>query len=309
MNRKYIIGLCVAACFGFQHSIQALQTSFPSKNVGQQNVNQNRPITDATTPSNEHQEKYIALTIDDLPFVSSRGHDSKKAEREHERWLAILNTLIAKKVPATGFVIAGNIGKHQWAWLEDFKNAGFTLGNHTYSHEDLGRRSASEYINNIAKADAILTPLMSHPKYFRYPYLDEGRGEKKAEVLAYLSAHDYVVAPVTIDSKDFVFNTELYRIPFRQRPAYLNTMKQRYLNYIWKQTLRAEKNTQHGPVKAILLIHANMLNSYFLGDIIDLYRNNGYRFISIAEALNEPDNKAFHAAKTTQRADGTNQPS
>jgi hypothetical protein len=38
-------------------------------------------------------------------------------------------------------------------------------------------------------------------------------------------------------------------------------------------------------VKQILLIHANLLNSLCLGDIIELYRTNGYKFISLADAL------------------------
>jgi hypothetical protein len=64
-------------------------------------------------------------------------------------------------------------------------------------------------------------------------------------------------------------------------------MKKRYLSYIWKQTLRAEKNSQNHnlPNKQILLLHANLLNSHFLGDVIEMYKTNGYKFISLQEAL------------------------
>lgn len=55
--------------------------------------------------------------------------------------------------------------------------------------------------------------------------------------------------------------------------------------YIWQQTLRAEKNAKGKNVKQILLIHANLLNSLCLEDIIEMYRKNGYKFISLADAL------------------------
>lgn len=58
--------------------------------------------------------------------------------------------------------------------------------------------------------------------------------------------------------------------------------------YIWKQTLLAERRAKKidgQPVKQILLIHANLLNSLCLEDIIELYRKNGYKFISLSDAL------------------------
>ncbi len=39
------------------------------------------------------------------------------------------------------------------------------------------------------------------------------------------------------------------------------------------------------PGKQILLIHANLLNSLCLGDIINMYEEKGYKFISLEEAL------------------------
>ncbi len=244
----------------------------------------------ATEAKNEEAPplREIAITIDDLPFVGSANSRDSALKREHDRFLRILDTLVENKVPATGFVIAGSIERGQWQLLEAFHDAGFTIGNHTYSHANLNRTSSKKYIENVAHADEILSPLMSHPRYFRYPYLAEGRGEKKAAVQRYLQEHDYIIAPVTIDTKDFRFNGQLYRVPYRARPNYLPKLRRQYLAYIWKQTLRAEKRAKGKPVKHIILIHANLLNSHFLGDIIQMYREHGYRFISLSEALQNP---------------------
>lgn len=57
--------------------------------------------------------------------------------------------------------------------------------------------------------------------------------------------------------------------------------------YIWKQTLRAEKNSNKD-AKQILLIHANLLNSYVLNDILEMYQKKGYKFISLTDALKNP---------------------
>jgi peptidoglycan/xylan/chitin deacetylase (PgdA/CDA1 family) len=239
------------------------------------------PLT--TPPTRE-----IAITLDDLPFVGSSNYKASALKREHDRFLRILDTLVENHVPATGFVIAGSIERGQWKLLEAFHDAGFTIGNHTFSHANLNSMSSGKYIENVEHADKVLDSLMSHPRYFRYPYLAEGRGEKKALVQRYLAEHDYIIAPVTIDTKDFRFNSQLYRVPYRARPNYLPKLKKQYLSYIWKQTLRAEKRANGKPVKQIILLHANLLNSHFLGDIIQMYRDHGYQFITLQEALDNP---------------------
>ncbi|KTD72949.1 polysaccharide deacetylase family protein [Legionella tucsonensis] len=231
------------------------------------------------------EEKEIAITIDDLPFVGSGTSTPASLKRTQDRFMAIVNALVNNQVPATGFVIGEAVAKNEWDLLETFRNQGFALGNHTYTHNSLNNMSADKYIADIDRADTVLAPVLTEPKYFRYPYLAEGTGQKKQKVYDYLAAHQYTIAPVTIDSKDYEFNARFYRIPYRKRAQNLPAFKKRYLAYIWQQTLRAEKNAKGKNVKQILLIHANLLNSLCLEDIIEMYRKNGYKFISLADAL------------------------
>lgn len=243
-------------------------------------------------PLNALCAKEIALTIDDLPFVGRIHGDSGKYRREHNRFMKILNTLEQYHIPATGFVTAGSIEPGQWEWLLAFKRAGNILGNHSYSHKSLNHKPIDWYIADVQKADAILTSLLSNPKYYRFPYLAEGAGTPKYnEFRKYLFSHNYVIAPVTVDSKDFELNFKFLNIPWQKRKLYLNSFRQHYLNFIWAQTLRAQRKAEkkvHRPIKLILLIHMNVLNSYFLEDIIKLYQKHGYRFISLPEALQDP---------------------
>ncbi len=230
----------------------------------------------------------IAITIDDLPFVSASYKNEAALKRTHDRFMSMVQALEDNRVPATGFVIGSAIGTGDWELLKAFHDAGFVLGNHTYSHLNLDRSNVDQYITGIAKTDKVLTPFLSQPKYFRYPYLAEGRGETRSIVQQYLAEHGYIIAPVTIDSKDYRFNEELYHIAYRAREQYLPQLKRRYLAYIWQETERAERRAQGKPMKQILLLHANLLNSYCLNDILLMYREHGYQFISLHDALTNP---------------------
>lgn len=225
------------------------------------------------------QKRNLAITIDDLPFVG----ESKNFHLD-----MIINAIKTNNVPVTGFVIAGEIGTKNWQMLHKFRDAGLGLGNHTLTHKNLNRVDSDSYIQEIEAADKILLPVITEPKYFRYPYLAMSDGSKKEKVLHYLTSKNYQIAPITIDSRDFVFNQLLLAVPENERRGFLSVLKPCYLNFIWQQTLKAEEHNRsaHKTEQAqILLIHANLLNAYVLPDIINLYKQNGFQFVSLGDAL------------------------
>lgn len=223
--------------------------------------------------------KTIAFTIDDLPFVG---------EYRNFHLNMIIDSLTKEKVPATGFIIAKEIRPDNWKMLQKFRDAGFGLGNHTYSHANLHTLKSHAYMREIKRADIILSPVLTEPKYFRYPYLAMASGKKRNTILCYLKQNEYHVAPITIDTKDFAFNQYLLSVKEIGRRAYLEELKPFYLEFIHNQTLKAEQYTQyhHHPQQSqILLIHANLLNAYVLPDIIQLYKHEGYELVSLEDAL------------------------
>lgn len=224
-------------------------------------------------------KKEIAITIDDLPFVG---------EYRNFHLNMMLNTMKEQQIPATGFIIAKEVRNDNWEMLQKFRDSGFGLGNHTYSHANLNVLETKAYIKEIKVADKILSPVLTEPKYFRYPYLAMSNGDKRNKILCYLAKKNYQVAPITIDSKDFVFNQRLLSVPELNRRNYLGEMEPFYLDFIWQQTVKAEAHTEyhHNPDQAqILLIHANLLNAYVLPDIIRLYKEKGYTFVTLEDAL------------------------
>jgi peptidoglycan/xylan/chitin deacetylase (PgdA/CDA1 family) len=224
-------------------------------------------------------KKTIAITIDDLPFVG---------EYRNFHLNMMMTTMVQQQVPATGFIIASEVRNDNWDMLNKFRDAGFGLGNHTFSHANLNRLTVDEYIQEIKKADSLLSPVLTKPKYFRYPYLAMSTGSKRDKILCYLAKKKYKVAPISIDSKDFAFNQRLLSVPELKRRDYLNELKPFYLDFIWQQTVKAEDHSQyhHNPEQSqILLIHANLLNAYVLPDIINLYKEQGYEFVTLDDAL------------------------
>lgn len=225
------------------------------------------------------QKRLIALTIDDLPFVG---------EYKNVHLDRFVNLIKENNIPVTGFVIASKVRENNLPMLYKFREAGLGIGNHTFSHINLNKVDTATYIQEIDEADKILSPVLTEPKYFRYPYLAMGKDEKKQQVMNFLEEKNYHIAPITIDSRDFIFNQRLLAVSRDERRSYLEELKVAYLDFIWQQTLLAEKynRVNHKPGRAqILLIHANILNAYVLTDIINLYREKGYTFISLQDAL------------------------
>ena len=116
------------------------------------------------------QKKTISITIDDLPFVG---------EYRNFHLNMMMETMTREHVPATGFIIASEVRKDNWVMLRKFRDAGFGLGNHTLTHANLNKMSTHDYIHEIREADNILSPVLTEPKYFRYPYLATSSGQKK----------------------------------------------------------------------------------------------------------------------------------
>lgn len=243
------------------------------------------------------QKRLIAITIDDLPFVG---------ESKNFHLNMIIDVIKANEVPATGFIIAGEVSPANWKMLHKFRDAGLGLGNHTFSHLNLNKVDTEAYIEEIDAADKMLMPVLTEPKFFRYPYLAMSGGSKKEKVLHYLSKKNYQVAPITIDSKDFIFNQLLLDVPQNQRRNFLGALKVAYVDFIWQQTLRAEEHNRYNrkPDQAqILLIHANLLNAYVLPDIINLYKQNGFSFVNLEDALKTFEPPKMLAKKEKSQSD------
>lgn len=239
----------------------------------------------------------IAITIDDLPVVSTRT--DIKTRREITRKL--LGHLKKARVPAIGFVNENKLfagdkrDEAQIKLLRMWLDAGFELGNHTYSHRSLNRIELADYKADLIKGELITKELLKQkgrtPRYFRHPFLHTGRTmEVKAEFNEFLKDHGYTIAPITFDNADYIFS-RAYDVAFdRGDKRLLKQVGDAYVPYMESKLDYWERQSVKlfgREVSQTLLIHANFINADYLDDLIAMFRRRGYRVVDLDTTLKD----------------------
>lgn len=233
--------------------------------------------------------RQMAITIDDLPLAYG---GALTFEQRSAAFRQVLDVLDQFGVKATGFVIAEGINAQTRPLLDEFVKRGHQLGNHTFRHLNLTETSAQAYSRDIARADQVLKPWLTVPKYFRYPYLRQGNtAVKKDSVSAFLGQAGYTIAPVTIDNDEWVYNRDFIEASQLANKKSADRVGEAYLLHMNEKAQYFEQlaQTKVGrPVRHILLLHMNYLNAQYLADLLSSYRSSGWTFIPLSEALKDP---------------------
>jgi peptidoglycan-N-acetylglucosamine deacetylase len=231
------------------------------------------------------EPKQMAITFDDLPFAYC-GTLTLAEQREAVR--RILTTLDKYDVKAAVFVIGHALTEDNRDLVQAVADAGHVVGNHSFSHRDLGTITADEYIRDVDKGSLAIQPWLKGPHYFRYPFLQQGNTEEKRDaVLKWLRSRDIVVAPVTIDNNDYLYNQ---RLVDAKAAGQTIDIREEYLNHMMEAAALYDAKSRAvlgRPVKHILLLHMNYVNSLYLDELLQRFRNNGWSFISFEQALQD----------------------
>jgi len=229
----------------------------------------------------------MVITIDDLPIVK-QGRYGKEAQTEIVD--QVMGVLKKHRVQAMGFVVGQKVtAPWQYELLKRFRDDGHLLGNHTFSHPDLNRTGAGEFVADIDNCDRILGNLAGTVRYFRYPLLHRGQDpEKRAVVGRWLSEHGYMVVPVTIDNDDYLYDTRYEEALDAGDDQAARQIGREYVAHMLGQVdhFRAMAERKVGrEIPHILLVHMNRINASYLDELLTHLENAGWRFISIEEAL------------------------
>lgn len=245
----------------------------------------------------QNVNRTIAITIDDLPVVSTRS-DLKNRQEITKKLLAHLKKA---KIPAIGFVnenklyADGKRSEKQVDLLKMWLNAGMELGNHTFSHRSLNAIPLTDYQSDVLKGESITRELMANKKrevrYFRHPFLQTGRTlEVKSQFDAFLKQHGYSIAPITVDNGDYIF-ARAYDVAFdRKDPALMEKVGDAYVPYMEAKLDYWERQSVrlfNREVSQTLLIHANFINSDYMDDLAAMFAKRGYKFVTLEEALKD----------------------
>jgi len=235
------------------------------------------------------EKKKMAVTIDDLPGLTHGLIDSLKQAACFRRIVQIFNN---HGIQVTGFVVGALINGHNTNLLKEFIDQGHTIGNHTYSHPDLNKVSADRFITDIAENQQLLSGYQSTILYFRFPLLHRGNTTAKRDsVVNYLREQGYLIAPVTIDSDETSYNLAFVRAWFSNQSSLADSIGAAYVRHMIAKSKEYDRlgiAKTGRPVRQILLIHLNWINSFYLEPLINWYEANNWEFITLDEALKDP---------------------
>jgi peptidoglycan/xylan/chitin deacetylase (PgdA/CDA1 family) len=242
-------------------------------------------------------DRAVAITIDDLPAASA---PTMSAATITEMTTKLLTTIRDQKIPVVGFVNEKKLYKlgevdERINALKMWLDYGFELGNHTYSHASLNKTPLPAWEEEVIRGETVTSMLMAQHKmklrYFRHPYLDTGRDlETRRKAEEFLVQRGYRIAPITLDAWDWMYAT-VYEDAKKRGDAALQTkLVTSYLTYsndVFDYDERLAVKTIGYEPKQILLIHANQLEADHIGELFDVFRKRGYRFITLEEALSD----------------------
>ncbi len=222
----------------------------------------------------------VAFTFDDGPTTTATPLLSPL-----QRNAAILDALARYQVKAVLYVTCGN-GANTPAGLElarAWGTAGHVLGNHTMTHIDLNsdKVTLGEYQQQILECDKIIAPLPGYRKWFRYTYINEGNTAAKRDGMrAFLAQQGYRDAPVTFHVSDWTVDDQLMAALQANPAADIAPIKAAYLADVRKRALDSHAKAvaaQRGEQTQILLLHHNLANALWLGDVLEVFKSLGWK--------------------------------
>ena len=242
-------------------------------------------------------DRQIAITIDDLPAGAAQFMSAKEITDMTTRLLA---TLKQYQIPAVGFVNEGKLYKlgevdARINALNLWLDAGFELGNHTFGHTSLNKAGLKDFEESVIRGETVTRLLLAqHGKkmrYFRHPYLDTGRDlQTRLDAEAFLVARGYRIAPVTMDAWDWAYAGIYDDAKKRGDSALQQQVVASYLSYtatVFDYYEHFSKDLLGYEPKQIILLHGNNLEAEHIGELFDLLRKRGYRFVTLEDALSD----------------------
>jgi peptidoglycan/xylan/chitin deacetylase (PgdA/CDA1 family) len=240
--------------------------------------------TASVTTHAAEAQRSIAITMDDLnwmplPNPTEINQRLLDAMRNHEARLAL-------------FVIGRNADSPTGrALIQPWRQGGHLIGNHTYSHRSYSALTFDEFSADVIHADKVLASDLGTQRLFRFPALKEGdTAVKRDRMREFLATHHYRIGHVTIDASDWYYDNRL-----RQRLASdagfdVTRFRRPYLEHLWDRAQFYDNLSIEALGRTVphtLLIHWNLLNSLFLGDVLEMFHMRGWRIVDAGDAFRD----------------------
>jgi peptidoglycan/xylan/chitin deacetylase (PgdA/CDA1 family) len=235
----------------------------------------------------------VALTFDDLPAHGPLPQGLTRVDIIK----SIIQSLQTAHAPQVyGFVNTkrqeGDSSDSQV--LQLWRDAGFPLGNHTYTHMNLDTHSVEEFEKDVLANEPTLEKYANGADWhwFRYPYLHEGdTTEKYRTIKNFLKEHGYKIAEVTLSFGDYAYNEPYARCVAKNDLQGIEQLKKSYMEGA-ADSLSLGRNLSnqlyHRDVKYIMLLHVGGFQTVMLPRLLELLQQQHFNLITLPDAAADP---------------------
>lgn len=235
----------------------------------------------------------IAFTWDDLPAHSALPPGETRVEIG-KKLIAAMKA--AKLLPVYGFVngISTEEQPLSTPMLKEWRYAGFLLANHTWSHMNLNQHSLEDWKADVLKNETLLNSYMGTGDWhwLRFPNLGEGdTPEKREGARRFLAEQRYRIAGVTMSFGDYLFNDPYARCVAKNDSTAISQLEASYLAAA-EATIDYDREMSKAlygrDIPYVLLMHVGGLDARMLPRLLKLYRDRGFSFIRLEDAVKDP---------------------
>jgi peptidoglycan/xylan/chitin deacetylase (PgdA/CDA1 family) len=235
----------------------------------------------------------IAFTWDDLPAHGALPPGDTRVEIGKK----IISAMKAAHLPpAYGFINGIHMGEDPLLplMLQEWRDAGLPLGNHTWSHMNLNQHLLTDWKADVVVNELLLKSYMGNTgwRWLRFPYLAEGgTPEKRDAARKFLAQRGYRIAAVTMSFGDYLYNGPYARCVEKHDDASIAQLESAYLAAAGSTidyTRSMSKALYGHDIPYVLLMHVGALDARLLPRLLKLYREHGFTFVSLEEAEKDP---------------------
>ena len=228
----------------------------------------------------------VALTFDDCP--RKEGPVLDPIDRDHK----IVAALKEANITAAFFCNSPARGARGIERIKYFADHGHLIANHTADHPDINKISISDFLKNIDSADSKLKGFPNFRKWFRFPFLREGKNLNDVEaVRTHLKQMGYTNGYVTIDTEDWYVDEILRKQVSAGRRYDESRLCQTYSQMMIDNGALFEDmsvNALGRAVKHVILLHETDLNAICLPTLISAFKKERWSFVTPDEAYRDP---------------------
>ncbi|HYF67802.1 MAG TPA: polysaccharide deacetylase family protein [Ohtaekwangia sp.] len=212
-----------------------------------------------------------------------------------EQWnKMVLDHLDQANVKAIFFVTGANkLDEKGQYLLRTWNNKGHKLANHTFTHANYNSEHITfeKFKNEFLQTDTVIKKYDGYIPLFRFPYLKEGNSVEKITLFReLLQNQNYRNGYVTIDASDWYIDSRLRKRLKENPDADIEPFRQFYLEHLLSRAVYYEElsfNLTGRHINHTLLLHHNLAAALFLGDLIKLFKENGWRIIDAKDAYDD----------------------